>query len=204
MSDTVQTQQESQNKTNPHFQEEIPGAGKLGMYIFIASLSMLFIASMMGYLVIRSRAEQWPPAGMPSLPEGLWLSTLWIILSSITTQCSFNAIKRNHIRKSANYLVVTFCLGFIFLVTQITNWYGLIQADILKTANLYAFTFYMLTGLHALHVLGGLIPMAIVLGKTFKNRYNHSYYPGIHYCTIYWHFLMVVWLIMFVLLQLAG
>lgn len=204
MKDTEQTSQETQNNLSASPKEEIPGAGKLGMYIFIASLSMLFIASMMGYLVIRSRAEQWPPPGMPNLPGALWLSTLWIILSSITIQFSFNAIRRNHIRKAAYHLVVTFCLGFIFLVTQISNWYGLIQADILKTANLYAFTFYMLTGLHAIHVLGGLIPMGIVFVKTFKNRYSHAYYPGIQYCTIYWHFLMVVWLIMFVLLQLAG
>ena len=67
---------------------------------------------------------------------------------------------------------------------------------------LYMFTFYVLTALHALHILGGLIFLATVTAKSFAGRYSPDYHPGVTYAAMYWHFLDVVWLIMFVLIFL--
>ncbi len=174
--------------------------GTLGMTLFLASLSMLFAASILGYLVIRFQADQWPPAGMPALPKGLWLSTLLIILSSLTMQKACNAVQRNVQAALKRNILYTLLLGFIFLIMQSWNWYHLVQAEFLMSTNLYAFTFYLLTGLHAVHVLGGLIPLLITALRAYNNVYNAVHFGGIKYCTMYWHFLGIVWLVMFLIL----
>ncbi len=185
-----------------------PGAGRLGMSIFIASLSMLFAASFIGYLVVRSRAEVWPPPGMPSLPRGLWWSTLILIISSITMQNALSGVRRNSQKAVSIGLLLTLILGLAFLVNQFINWLalreGLLHITVPDTAKLYVFTFYMLTVLHGIHVIGGLIPMSIVTARAFQGRYNSDWHPGVLYCTMYWHFLGVVWLVLFGGLVLAG
>jgi heme/copper-type cytochrome/quinol oxidase subunit 3 len=64
------------------------------------------------------------------------------------------------------------------------------------------FTFYLLTGLHALHVIGGMVLLGAVTAKAFAGRYSATYHPGVTYAAMYWHFLDVVWLVMFVLIFL--
>ncbi len=187
----------------PH-DEEIPGAGKMGMLWFLASLSMLFAASLIGYVVVRVRQEAWPPPGMPSLPSGLWLSTLVILGSSFTIQKALDCIRHESQKGLRTFLTATCFLGGVFLLLQTMNWYGLVTAHLGITANLYAFTFYMLTGLHALHVVGGLLELGWVTGKAYRGCYSANYYPGVLYSAMYWHFLDGVWLILFTVLVLVG
>ena len=175
-------------------------AGTLGMAIFLASLTVLFLASMVGYLVVRLRAETWPPAGMPRLPSSLWLSTCAIVTSSFTIQSALKNVRRNHQTALCRALLLTTILGFLFLVVQTINWYGLLAIEMTMGVNLYAFTFYMLTGLHAVHVIGGLIPLVVVTTKAFRGYYTPTHHNGVLHCTMYWHFLDAVWLTMFILL----
>ena len=65
-------------------------------------------------------------------------------------------------------------------------------------------SFYVLTGIHAAHIVGGLIPLIIVATRATTGRYTPAYYPGVRYTAMYWHFLDVVWLTLFVTLQLGG
>ncbi|HOJ61667.1 MAG TPA: heme-copper oxidase subunit III [bacterium] len=190
-------------RTNEHW-ESVPGAGRLGMFFFIASLSMLFAASLIGYLAVRLPQENWPPEDMPRLPAGLWFSTAVILLSSAAIQLALRRIRAGDTAGLRKWLWITNGLGYVFLISQTVNWTQLILLRVTASVNLYAFTFFMLTGLHALHVLGGLIELGIVTRKAYRGIYTAAYHPGVEYSAIYWHFLDVVWIIMFALLVIAG
>ena len=181
----------------------LTGVGTFGMVLFLVSLGVLFTASLIGYLVVRARAEAWPPPGMPHLPRGLWFSTVVMLLSSGTLHAAVRAVRRDRAGALIGLLLITTLLGVVFLVTQAVNWAWLIGIHATASTGLYMFTFYLLTGLHAAHVLGGLIPMAVVTAKSFRLGYTSADYRGVKYMAMYWHFLDVVWLIMFTLMFLA-
>ncbi len=176
----------------------------LGMWLFIASLSVLFIASMVGYLVVRLRAPEWPPAGMPALPRGLYFSTFVLIASSMTMHFALHSVRRGRAQLLRMGLAATFVLGAVFLISQVSAWSVLLAADVYAQANLYAFTFYMLTGLHALHVIGGLIPLGVIMRAAWRGAYSPLAHQPVKNTAMYWHFLDIVWLVMFVLLITAG
>ena len=176
----------------------IPGAGILGMWIFLAALAVLFAASIAGYLIVRLRATTWPPEGMPRLPHGLWVSTLILIGCSLAISGALAAVRIGQTTRATRWLYATFILGVAFLLSQSLSWYGLVMANMTATTkNLYAFTFYLLTGLHAAHVIGGLILLGIVTAKARRGRYGSGYHPGVLYAAMYWHFLDVVWVVLF-------
>ena len=178
--------------------------GRLGMKILVLALSMLFAASILGYLVIRFRAPAWPPPGVPRLPGTLWISTLIIVISSFTMQAAVRAVRADRQRALRTGMALTMLLGVAFLVSQTLNWFALVAANLTARTNLYGFTFFMLTGLHAAHVVGGIIPLAVVTARAFRGRYSSAFRPGVEYCAIYWHFLAVVWVVLFALLEIAG
>jgi len=184
-----------------------PGAsaGMLGMRLFLMALGVLFAASMVGYLVVRLRAPEWPPAGSPRLPEGLWVSTLLLLVSSGTIAAALSSARQGKVRETAAGLWATGALGLAFFATQIYNWQHLITVHRLPAQqNLYAFTFYMLSGLHAAHVIGGLVPMAIAAVRAGRGRYTAQSHAGVEYLAMYWHFLDAVWIVMFVVMMLAA
>ena len=177
------------------------GAGRFGMVIFLISLSILFAASIIGYLVVRLRAESWRTTQMPELPSGLWVSTALLIACSGVLHFALVRIRKNSAAASQRALLAGLVLGAAFLVNQILNWLSLASTQLPPTArNLYAFTFYMLTGLHAAHVIGGLIQLGVVAFRAFHGRYTAAYHPGITYTVMYWHFLDTVWLVMFLVM----
>ncbi len=190
----------------PHDWEEQarrdPRTGKLGFALFLASLGMLFAGSLVGYLVIRVRADAWPPPGMPRLPSGLWISTALLLISSGTVEWAARAVRAG--RSAGPGLAATWALGAIFLVLQVVNWSTLMAADLTASSNLYGFTFFMLTGLHGVHVIGGLIPMTVVTLEAFRGAYTPDAHGGVTYSAMYWHFLDGVWLIMFAAMVIAA
>jgi cytochrome c oxidase subunit III len=180
------------------------GTGRLGVKLLVLALSMLFAASIVGYLVIRSRAAVWPPPGVPRLPGTLWISTLIIVISSFTMQSAVRAARTDRRRPLGTWMLLTTLLGVAFLVSQTVNWFALVAANLTARTNLYGFTFYMLTGLHAAHVVGGVIPLGVVTARAWRGHYSSASHPGVEYCAIYWHFLAAVWLVLFTLLVIVG
>ncbi len=183
----------------------IPGAGSIGMAILIISLSTLFISSIAAYLLIRSKTQHWPPPGFPAVPNSLWLSTLVILLSSFTMYAALAAIRHpapHPERKLLLRLWLTFALGLLFLLLQIFNWFEFYSAIPAHATiqGAYLGMFYVLTALHAAHVLGGLIPMTIILHRARHARYSPNYHPGIRYLNAYWHFLDIIWIALFLVL----
>lgn len=187
------------NRENP-----LENVGRLGMKIFLASLSMLFIASMMGYIVVRARAEQWPPEGAPSLPSGLWLSTVVILACSFTIHLALKRIREDNPCRSRTYLAATFGLGILFLTLQSISWFQLAYSAEIQLSNLYYFLFYFLTVLHAAHVIGGLLHLGVVFYFAWRLAYSAANHSGIEYAAMYWHFLDGVWVVMFIMLLIAG
>jgi cytochrome c oxidase subunit 3 len=182
----------------------VAGAGTLGVALLILSLSVLFIASMIAYLVIRARAQVWPPPDMPRLPAGLWVSTIILLTSSGTVHWALRSVRLDRQGAFRVAMLLTTLLGIAFLVSQTINWIALIQAHVTPRLNLYAFSFFVLTALHGLHVIGGLVPLVVVTRRSFQGRYSSTFYAGVRYCTMYWHFLDVVWLVMFTLIFLIA
>jgi cytochrome c oxidase subunit 3 len=177
--------------------------GRMGMKVLVLALSMLFGASLIGYMVVRLRAPSWPPPGMPRLPDALWLSTVIIVISSFTMQSAVRAARNDRQGMLRTAMFLTTLLGVLFLLSQTVNWFSLAAASLTAGTNLYGFTFYVLTGLHAAHVIGGVIPLAVVSVRAWQGRYSAAFHPGVEYCAIYWHFLAVVWLVMFTLLKVV-
>ena len=185
----------------PRRESELPeGIGIIGMRIFLGSLAVLFVASILGYLLTRSHAETWPPPGVPALPSGLWFSTVVILSCSLTVHLALRAVRMGERSSCSWWLSATLALGLLFLAAQAVNWFGLVAAQFSPKTNLYAFLFYLLTGLHAAHVVGGLVPLGIVTGKSLAGRYGSGWHPGVTYMAMYWHFLDAVWIVLFLVL----
>jgi cytochrome c oxidase subunit 3 len=170
------------------------------MWIFLATLTVLFLAAIVGCLAVRLKATGWPPPGMPRLPAGLWLATAILAAGSATIHRALRLVRAGEGSASTRWLAVTLALGGAFLAVQGWNWWGLIRVRLTAASNLYAFTFFMLTGLHAVHVVGGVALLAVVVARSHLGRYGSGHHPGVTYAAMYWHFLDAIWVLLFAVL----
>lgn len=182
-----------------------PGSGAMGMKLFLASVTMLFAATIVAYLVVAAKKEWHDSAIAGGLPITLWFSTAVLFLSSWPLYSALSAVRRDDQRVLRRGMLAATILGSVFVIGQIAAWIDLFvttPAD--KLSGLYAFTFYMLTVTHALHVIGGIIPMAVTTRHAFRGDYDSLFHPAVQYCNWYWHYLGVVWAVLFgILLAVA-
>jgi cytochrome c oxidase subunit 3 len=174
-----------------------PGSGALALNLVLMALGMFFAASVVGFLLIRARQPEWPPAGSPPLPGGLWLATLVLVAGSVAAPLALGAIRKGSQRGLRIGVAATLALTVLFLAVQAMNWSELAREGLTPGRNLYGFAFYMLTGLHAAHVVGGLVVLVLVGSKAFRGGYSAGYHPGVRSAAVYTHFLTVVWIVMF-------
>jgi cytochrome c oxidase subunit 3 len=170
------------------------------MALFLLSLTVLFVAGLVAWAVIGSRLETWPPAGTPPLPGFLWWSTGLIAAGSLTAQRAVTTLRANRTVEFRRAFAATIILGVAFLASQTAAWTQLVSHDLTMRSSLAGWLFYFLTGLHAAHVLGGLIPIGLVTRRAFRGPLNRDALPTVRYCTMYWHFLGLVWLVLFAVL----
>jgi cytochrome c oxidase subunit 3 len=178
--------------------------GRLGMRLLLGALGMLFGATLAGYLATRGNATVWPPPGVPALPPTLWVSTVIIVLSSVTAQWAVRGIRGGLQAPLRRGLLLTLLLGVAFLVSQTVNWFALVAEHFTAKTNLYGFLFYLMTGLHAAHVIGGLVPLSLVTVRAWRGAYTSTLRSGVEYTVTYWHFLDVVWIVLFAVLMLTS
>ena len=143
-------------------------------------------------------------ADFPALPATLWLSTLDILFSSITIQGAVRAARSDDKVGLRRNLAAALVLGLGFLGLQSYAWYKIwtqvtVAADLSST---YLQMFYALTGLHAVHVLGGLVPLAMVTVAAYQGLYGRKKNAAVRYTAIYWHFLAAVWCVVFTVVYL--
>jgi heme/copper-type cytochrome/quinol oxidase subunit 3 len=185
----------------------VPGAGTLTMYLLVIALSVLFLASIAAFVIVRIMTQArtgWPPPGFPAMPRTLWLSTLVILTCSATIHLAIVKIKRDERRAFILALAATLALALLFLGLQTYNWWEIVSQarERVFTGGVYLGGFFVLTLMHALHVIGRIIPLIIVLRRATQYHYHHNDYRGVQYCAIYWHFLDVVWLGVFTVIYL--
>ncbi len=170
---------------------------ELGMNTALASFSVLFLATLVACLVIRGDTDNWRNAETPGLPLGLGLSTLLLIVLSVVLYRADRALLRNSVDGLRFHLQASLGLGLVFLATQGANAMSVLggaSPEGVRTLAIYSF--FLLTGLHALHVLGGVVALLFVL--TRAREYSSSKREGVLLLRRYWDFLLAVWLVMMV------
>ncbi len=163
-------------------------AGRFGMWIFLVVLAVLFASTILGYLVVRiEQGDRFVPADAPPPPPILALSTVLLLLSSVTMHGAMRAGRTGDPRQGGR-MVATLALALGFLVVQAIAWRELLVQNLTISDNLYAWSFYVLTALHAAHVLGGVAPLAITTWRASRGLHTADNHRGITYCAMYWHF----------------
>ncbi len=169
-----------------------PGLYRVGLLATCISISAFFIALVIAYYWRKRTPPFWAPI---PLPHTLWLSTALILLSSATFEIARRLFRRGQWRTASPFLLATACLGVGFLASQLTAWRELVRHGAYMAQNPHSSFFYLFTGLHAAHLIGGLVAMFIVvLGKSKRRE-------TIDVVAYYWHFLGVLWIALFAVLM---
>jgi cytochrome c oxidase subunit 3 len=146
----------------------------------------------------------WRPDGSPGLPFGLFGSTAMIFGVSASMHHAYRSIVENRQESFRRALWLGLAFAVAFLVGQGINWVEMFHAQSrLPRPTLFAFTFYLLTGLHGAHVLGGFVPLAIVIQRAADREYSSSRCAGVRYCVWYWHYLGAIWLVLLSVMLVA-
>jgi cytochrome c oxidase subunit III len=168
---------------------------ELGLNIALASFGVLFLATLIGFVITRVESPTWRTADMPDLPPGLGLSTLWLVALFITFRRAERALSHNALEGFRFWMHATGGLGLLFLLTQGVNWFSLLSGTPSEhLRNLYVYSFLFLTGLHALHVVGGAVPLAVLLWRA--DGYSSSRSEGVRLTRRYWDFLLAMWVVL--------
>jgi heme/copper-type cytochrome/quinol oxidase subunit 3 len=131
---------------------------------------------------------------LPDLPQGLVFSTLLIAFTSFAIWRAQLAIKRNQLEAVRRWLLAAGALAALFLFMQTANWVWMRPPS--DAPSLYISTFYILTGVHAAHVIGGFVPLGFVVYHAAHRHYSSSQHEGLSLCAQYWHYLGAVWLVL--------
>jgi len=176
--------------------------GKLGIWLFLASEVMLFGALFSTYILLRVGAPEWPHGEL-----NIWLgaiNTVILITSSVTMVMAWASLKMNHIGKGKGYLLATFLLAGVFLVNKYFEYADHLRKGEGPWHSTFHAIYFTLTGLHGLHILGGMIVMAYLLGPGARMlKANQEQYTNrVEYTGLYWHFVDLVWIFLFPVLYL--
>jgi cytochrome c oxidase subunit 3 len=192
------------------------------LWFGLISITMLFAGLTSAYIV-RQGEGKWVQFAMPGLFR---ISTLLIVLSSITMQWSVISAKKNNLKNLKLAISLTVLLGIGFVISQYLSWTQLVQqgiylvgqikdinvnynyipaaketaTEIGSTGNVAGSFLYVITGLHVMHVVGGMIALFVVFSRAFRGKYSASNYTGVSTCSIYWHFLDGLWVYLYLFL----
>ncbi len=171
-------------------------SAQLGVWIFLATATMLFAGFTSAYLV-RQTGSDWRPIPLPPL---LWLNTGVILASSFSLE---RGRARLHARSGRRWLLAAWLLGIAFLAGQVMAWKFLADRGVYLPTNPHSSFFYILTGVHGLHVMGGLAALASVF-LIRKHMPAGRWEQRLKVCATYWHFVGALWLYLFVVLFVLG
>ncbi|HSJ69529.1 MAG TPA: cytochrome c oxidase subunit 3 [Anditalea sp.] len=171
---------------------------KFALWLFIVSVVMVFAGLTSAYIV-RQAEGNWLEF---NLPEIFYYSTGIIILSSVTMHWAYISAKSDNMSMLKLAMGVTTLLGLIFLVTQWYSWVALVDRDVYFVGNPSGSFLYVFTGLHALHLISGVIFLIIVLISALNYKVHSQNMARMEMCTTYWHFLGGLWLYLFMFLLL--
>lgn len=172
-------------------------AEKVALVWFLVVASVVFSLFTVSYL-IRMELPDWRPL---SEPGQLWLNTALLVISSIMFQWAHNIVNNGQSKNLRTAFIGGGVFALLFIVGQLIVWDNLQSAGHFLAANPANSFYYLLTGLHALHILGGLWVWSKSSIRLLSGAEPQDVRLSIELCTLYWHFLLIVWLVMFALLS---
>jgi cytochrome c oxidase subunit 3 len=188
---------------------------KLAVWFFLASEIIFFTALIGGSLLLRLKTGDWVMPGEILNVPLTSLNTFILIVSSLTVVNALSAIEQGDQKNLKRWLIITAVFGAIFLGIQAYEYVKLYQEGLTFTAcnvvhnghaidcpTLYATTFYIQTGFHGTHVAIGVIWLIVVIIKAFRGVYTQQQHTGVELFGLYWHFVDLVWIILFTIVYL--
>ncbi len=170
---------------------------KLGMWVFLGSECLLFGALISTYLLYNGRATEGPtPTDVYNIPFTS-VSTFVLLMSSLTMVLAVSAAHRHDESKMRLWLATTAVLGASFIAGQIYEFTVMYNEGLGYTTNIFGSAFYSLTGFHGVHVTIGIIMLVTTLGMSMRGKMPTAKAESIEVIGLYWHFVDVVWIIIF-------
>lgn len=183
-----------------------PVPARIGLWILLAILTSLFALFITGYWMrmghgmAHGLTHDWHPLVEPRV---LWINTALLALGSVAMQWARTATNRNDARRARLAWLLGGAFAVAFLVGQYAAWRELQAAGYYATVNPANASFYLLTGVHAVHLGGGLVAWIRTAARIARGAGLDDVRLGIELCTVYWHYLLLVWLVLFSLLLLT-
>lgn len=178
-----------------------PARYRVGVWVAIAGIVMLFTALASAYIVRSASGDDWRPM---TIPKVLWLSSALLIVSSITIEFARRQLKSQHDRSYSLWLTNTLVLGIGFVAAQLFAWRQFVKQGLYMASNPHSSFFYLFTGVHGVHVLGGLIVLTYLVVRTRKKAATVDgelrRIGAADAAAIYWHFMDGLWICLFLLL----
>jgi cytochrome c oxidase subunit 3 len=169
-----------------------------GLWVFMAVVSTLFTLFIVAY-AMRMDSPDWSAIG---LPTQLWLSTALLICASVLMQLSARAAASMHRQPSQNFLIGGGVCAIAFLASQLLAWNSLVSVHVVLASNPAASFFYVLTALHGLHLIGGLVAWGLTARGAVQQTFARNRLQiRILLCARYWHFMLAVWVVLFATLS---
>ena len=193
----------------PYIVDERPDTGltnvKLGIWLFLASEVMLFGGLFSAYILLRINAIEWPVGSeILSVPIGTF-NTVVLITSSVTMVLCYAALKQDDLSGYKRYMAMTIGLSVLFLVVKGYEYFDKFSHGDYPSVSTYFAIYFTLTGLHALHIVGGVIVNGYFLGpgSALWNTNKRQFINRIEAAGLYWHFVDLVWIFLFPVLYLT-
>jgi cytochrome c oxidase subunit III len=182
---------------------ELPQRGHVGMLSLIAAELAIFTIFVVAYLFYIGKSLTGPfPKDVLELPI---FATICLLSSSATIHFAVKALQNGKVRAFGAWWFATMALGLIFLVETGREWHHLIyEKGLTISTNLFGTTYYSLVGLHAFHVTVGLICIAIAMTLALLGKVNQSHGDRVDVFSLYWHFVDVVWIVVFTVVYVIG
>jgi cytochrome c oxidase subunit 3 len=180
----------------------VPDKYRIGMWLVLLVVAMTFAGLISAYVVIAINKQiEWKPF---VLPIQIWVSTVLILVSSITFEVAKKRLLAGEQESARNWFLGTTVLGATFIASQILAWLSLVRAGVYVASNPYAGFFYILTAVHALHVIGGMIALGYTVLRNFQTTSSDEELlrrrTGASVTALYWHFMGGLWIVLFLLL----
>ena len=169
---------------------------KIGLLTFFFVASSLFMLFIVGYR-LRMVYPDWAPLREPVT---LWVNTGILVLASLALELARQALRKGNDRRARRAFIVGGAGSLLFLTGQLAAWQELSQSGFLVASNPASSFFYLLTGIHGIHIVGGLVAWARTLPHFQPGGDIVAARSGVDLCAIYWHFLLIIWAVLFYLL----
>ncbi len=175
----------------------------LGMLVFIASEAVLFLTLIVTFALARTGYPEWPPPDQPMLPVMVsFINTLVLLGSGGAMFGAWRSMRMGRVQSCRRRLTAATLLGILFLVVQGVEWGRLIDFGLEVSQNLYGAVFYVMIGMHALHVFIAVLVLLYVLRRTFREAYTREEHDGLTMGGLFWGFVVLIWPVLFTFVYL--